>query len=169
MRDKSQIFWVTNAIAQGGYPLDEDFARLRAAGVTHLFNLDLPYVSVPVAGLGEFSAVILKTIPDGHRIPDATALEILDALHAAVTGPESKIYVHCHAGISRSPTVVWLYLVACGKEPDEVVERFAAGTPHAIPGNPALLDAALLEKVRAHGRARYLPHPRPEALAWVGA
>lgn len=170
MMDKSLthgLCWITKAIAQGAYPLDEDFARLRAAGVTHLLNLDLPYVTVPASGLAEFAAVILKTIPDGRRIPDGKALEILDAFHGAVTETGARVYVHCHAGISRSPTIVWLYLVACGRDPDEVAGRFLAGAPHAIPGNPALIDAALVAKVRAHGSARYQPHPRPEALKWA--
>lgn len=96
MFEKRALFWMTKAIAQGGFPLDEDFADLRAAGVTHLVNL-----------------------------------------------------------------------VACGKDPDEVVRRMVAGSPFAIPGNPALVDEELLEKAREHGRTYDQPHPRPEVLEWV--
>ena len=140
--------------------------RFRKAGITHLLNLDLPYVSVPSEGLAEFKGVILQTIPDGRRIPDAKALEILDALHAALLAPDAKVYVHCHAGVSRSPTVVFLYLIACGRDAGTVAERFGEHAPYTRPGNPGLVDIALMEKVSEHGRDHYLPHPRPEAIAW---
>jgi len=166
MVDRSLLFWVTNAIAQGAYPLDEDFGRFRRAGITHLLNLDLPYVSVPADGLAAFEAVILQTIPDGRRVPDAKALEILDALHGALLVPDAKVYVHCHAGVSRSPTVVFLYLLACGRDAETVAERFGEHAAYARPGNPGLVDMALMDRVRAHGRDHYLPHPRPEAIAW---
>lgn len=163
------LFWITKAIAQGGFPLDEDFGALRQAGVTHLVNLDLPYFKATSLGQAGFTDIIVKMIPDGQRLPERTALEILNALHAILCRPGMKVYVHCNAGISRSPTIVWLYLVACGKDPDEVARRIIAGSPSAIPGNPALVDGELIEKVKAHGRAHYLPHPQPEVLEWKGS
>lgn len=167
MFEKRSLFWMTKAIAQGGFPLDEDFASLRAAGVTHLVNLDLPYRSATSLGPSGFTDLVLMMISDGRRLPERKALEILDALHAILSRPGMKVYVHCKAGISRSPTIVWLYLVACGKDPDEVARRMVAGSPFAIPGNPALVDEELLEKAREHGRTYYQPHPRPEVLEWV--
>lgn len=169
MPNADNLFWITKAIAQGGFPLDEDFAVLRQAGVTHILNLDLPYKTVPLSGLSIFSAIVLKTIPDGRLVPAGKAVEILDALHRALALDDAKIYVHCSAGISRSPTIVWLYLVACGGDPDGVARRIMDGSPSAIPGNPALVDTELVEKMKAHARAYYLPHPRPEVLEWEGA
>lgn len=167
MPDTPDIFWVTKAIAQGGFPLDEDFDALRQAGVTHLVNLDQPYFGATSLGQAGFTDIIIKMIPDGRRLPERTALETLHAMHSILCRPGMRVYVHCNAGISRSPTMVWLYLVACGKDPDEVARHIVAGSPSAIPGNPALVDLELLEKVKAHGRTHFQPHPRPEVLEWM--
>ena len=68
------------------------------------------------------------------------------------------------AGINRSPTVLWLYLVACGLGLEEAGALIAKASPHAVPGDPALCDRRRLDLILAHGQAHYIPHPRPEAL-----
>ena len=34
-----------------------------------------------------------------------------------VIEPDSQVYIHCIAGQLRSPTALWLYLMACGVPP----------------------------------------------------
>lgn len=160
---KHEIFWVSRCIALGGYPLDDDMPILQKGGITHLFNLDLPYSNAAeIAQLG--FEIVSFPITDGRKMPDEKALACLDRFHGILIREGTRVFIHCQAGINRSPTVLWLYLVACGLGLDEAGERIARASPHAVPGDPALCDRRLLDLVLAHGRAHFVPHPRPEVL-----
>ena len=52
-------------------------------------------------------------------MPDDLALTCLATLHRMVCESEARVYLHCIAGQNRSPTVLWLYLVACGLPPEQ--------------------------------------------------
>ncbi len=133
-----------------------------SAGITHILNVgESPSVLGP--GDGPFAEITWRPIADLERIPDPLALEALDTLHRMVCVDGSRVYVHCVAGWNRSPTIVWLYLVACGVEATEAKNLIAARSWDAVPGHVKLVDAALVSTVQEHG-ARYTPHPRPAAL-----
>lgn len=158
------MFWITRSIAQGGFPYDDEFGQLRAAGITHLFNVDLPYLDLPHLHALGFKECIWHSVIDGRRIPDATAKACLDDLHRILHDHTHRVYVHCHAGMNRSPTIVFLYLIALGLGEKEAADRLTSQNVHAIPGHPALCDANLLQSVRAYGQAHYLPLTRSEVL-----
>ncbi len=115
---------------------------------------------------GPFVEVADVSLVDLTRIPDDVAVNCLDRLHGMILAPSSKVYVHCIAGWNRSPTIVWLYLVACGIDPDMAKQLIASQNLDAVPGHPRLVDSLLVTKVQSHGR-NYLPHPRPEAIGNV--
>jgi hypothetical protein len=161
---KHGMYWITRAIAQGGYPDEEDCKALRAGGVTHLFNVDLPYLDPAALLRMGFAATIWKSVTDGQRLPDKVALDCLDTLNSILSTPGTKVYIHCHAGMNRSPTILWLYLIACGMGLEAAGELIAAASPYAVPGHPAMCDMDLVRLVQEHGRTHYLPLPRPEIL-----
>ena len=82
-----------------------------------------------------------------------------------VVESDSHVYIHCIAGQLRSPTVLWLYLVACGVEPQDAREWIEDRSPDASPGSTRMVDDSHVRFAQQHGLARYLPHPRAEALA----
>jgi len=156
------MFAITNVIWQGPFASAARLERLRAIGVTHILNVgDAP--SVLHIDDGPFIDVRWVEIVDLERIPQDLAIASLDTLHAMVATPNSTVYVHCVAGYNRSPTIVWLYLIACGVDPDAAKEFIGRRSLDAVPGHPRLIDADLIATVRSHGQL-YLPHPRPEAL-----
>jgi Swiss Army Knife protein, DSP-PTPase phosphatase domain len=157
------VFRITRSICLGPFASPARQRGLIAAGITHLLNVsEAP--SVLAARAGGFREVVSYPIVDLERIPDDTAANCLDTLHRMVCEPDSQVYVHCVAGWNRSPTVVWLYLVACGLPPEEAKTTVEQGAPDAIPGHPKLVDAALVETVRRLGSCSFLPHPRPQAI-----
>jgi hypothetical protein len=159
---RRRVYPITHSLWIGPFASPERQPTLLAGGVTHILNVgEAPCVLSP--GAGSLHEVTWRPVVDLERIPDAVALDCLDTLHRMVCEPGSRVYVHCLAGWNRSPTVLWLYLVGCGMDPDAAKALIVSRAWDAIPGHPRLVDAELLRVVCTHAR-RYLPHPRPEAL-----
>jgi len=160
---RSRVFPITRSIWLSPFASPQRAPTLSGAGVTHLLNVgEAP--SVLTMADGPFREVAWHRIADLERIPDAEALACLQTLHRMVCQPEARVYVHCIAGWNRSPTIVWLYLVACGMSPSDARRVIEALAPDAIPAHSRLLDGALIEAVRTFGAETFLPHPRLEAL-----
>lgn len=137
--------WAARRLCYGPAP-DTDGTKLLAEGVTHVLNLgesDSPQAD----GL----VVVERRFPDLVRIPDEVALGCLDQLHAWLADPAVRVLVHCVMGQHRSPTIVWLYFVALGMEPQTARRRCDALWRHALPGHPMLVDAALVATAQRHG------------------
>jgi hypothetical protein len=160
---RRRVFPVTRSLWLGPFASPVRQPVLVASSVTHILNVgEAP--SVLSARDGPFREVAWHPITDLERVPDELALACLTTLHRMVCQPDARVYIHCIAGQNRSPTVLWLYLVACGVPADRAKELIEAAARDAIPGHGRLVDAALVELVRRFGGLSFLPHPRPEAL-----
>ena len=158
-----RIFPVTRSIWIGPFASPQRRARLVANGISHVLNVgEAP--NVLSAGDGPFTEIAWHPIVDLERIPNETAVAILTRLHEMVCRPNAKVYVHCIAGWNRSPTIVWLYLVACGMDEDEAKHLITRHAWDAVPGHARLVDTNLIEIVQQFGRTSLVPHPRPEVL-----
>ena len=158
-----QVFWITECIALGKFATEGRCEYLAEQGITRILNVS-DSASVVAPETHPFEEVAHCPLLDVCRIPDETAITILDALHALVTPEGARVYVHCVAGQMRSPTIVWLYLVACGIDPHEAGNIIGHRAPDAAPGHSKLVDEKLVVRVIAHGRDNYLPIPREEIL-----
>ena len=104
-------------------------------------------------------------LEDRAPLKPLTLIRLLDTLHAMAIEPDSHVYVHCVAGHLRSPTTLWLYLIACGIAPSEAREWIEDRSPDAAPGSTRMVDEAIVRFAEQHGLAKYRPHPRSEVLA----
>jgi len=147
------IFWITRCIAIGRFATVERSRRLLEQGVTHVLNVSEAPSLADVAK-GDFHSVVDVPIVDLQRIRDEIALRCIDLVHEALGAPGSKLYLHCTAGQYRSPTILWLYLVATGIAPEEAKRLIVAGSPDAIPGHSSLIADPLIATVRRHGETR---------------
>lgn len=151
---------ITQVLSIGPFVSPERVELLRASGVTHVLNVS-DAASEVTAGGGSFREVVDLPLCDFSRLPEQVATATLDTLHRMASQPDAHVYVHCIAGHMRSPTILWLYLIACGIPPDDAHEIIKERSPDARPGHPKLVDHRLILHVQKHGLLNYSPHPRP--------
>ncbi len=148
----------------GGYAAAADPARARREGYTHVLKLFADDPSYPGGshrhpGL-EYLVVGAADEPDFPL--DRHFAECLRFIQRAI-GAGGKVLVHCHAGVSRSATIVLLHLmINRGLSLAEAWAHLKAARPVANP-NPgfwALLDDVdrRAARIRREGRAP----PRPD-------
>ncbi|MCU0880388.1 MAG: dual specificity protein phosphatase family protein [Pirellulaceae bacterium] len=159
------MYPITQAIWQGRFAAPLRLAALREAGITHILNVCEAPAVLTVAD-GPFVEVCSFPIEDLVPIPIDVALDALETLHRMAAHPHSRVYVHCIAGCNRSPTILWLYLVACGVGRDVAEREISRRNIDAVPVHPRLIYPQLVERAIAHMHPR-LPHPRPAALEFV--
>ena len=97
---------------------------LRAAGVTAFVDLTTPGELPPYAALAAPAKHYPRPIGD-FGVPDddelLTTLDLLDDLLAA----RERVYLHCHAGVGRTGTVVACRLVRAGAAPEDALAHLA--------------------------------------------
>ncbi|HUE72848.1 MAG TPA: dual specificity protein phosphatase [Pirellulaceae bacterium] len=157
------IFHITKCLWLGPFASPQRLSQLREAGITHVLNVsEAPSVlTVAQSGLAD---IRWHPLEDLSQLPVEETLACLAELHTMATLEASRVYVHCIAGQNRSPTVLWLYLVACGIGPDEAKEVIGRRAPDAVPGHGRLVSAELIAAAQDHGQRNFLPLSRGEII-----
>lgn len=159
------MFRITHALSLGPFATAERAELLLGRGVTHVLNVsDSP--SIVGSAFRESAWVPVK---DYCRIPDETVVEALNALHRMSSEPGSHVYVHCMAGRQRGPTVLWLYLIACGLDAATARAIIETRSHDACAGFAWLVDDASVLHAQQHGLKRFLPLTRGEVILPFGA
>jgi hypothetical protein len=158
------MFRITRALSVGRFMTVERAIDLRAAGVTHILNVsEAP--SAMSAAAGGFQEVEWLPLEDRVPLAPQVLVQLLDTLHDMAIQPQAHVYVHCIAGQLRSPTALWLYLIACGIEPGVARDWIEDRSPDPSPGSMRMVNESHLRFAEQHGVARFRPHPRAEVLA----
>jgi protein-tyrosine phosphatase len=115
--------WVTDRIAVGGGIWNDDnMAELVRMGVSHIIDMQIEFDDRPLAE--RYGVAVLYNPIDDDFQPKPPhvfqrgvefALEALDL-------PESKIYVHCAAGVHRAPMMTLAILRSTGWSLDDAKE-----------------------------------------------
>jgi hypothetical protein len=157
------MYRITQVLSVGRYASPERAEQLRAAGVTHILNVsDAP--SRIVASKDGFREVVWIPLEDCNRLPMQLSHQVLNTLHRMASEPKAHVYVHCIAGHLRSPTVLWLYLIACGIQPDDARDWIEERSPDAVPGTRRMVDSDHIVFAQMHGLSNFLPLSRGEII-----
>ena len=158
-----QLFCVTRDLYVGRFASFERLADWRDQCVTDVVNVSDTQNQLSEDD-GPFRSITWFDIEDRTLIPTKDAIAALDAIHGAISADDGRAYIHCLAGWNRSPTILWLYLLACGFDRDSACDTICVKAYDAVPGHQLLVNSDLIETVIHHGRDNYLPHPRPASL-----
>jgi protein-tyrosine phosphatase len=156
------MYRITECLSVGPFASPERAKTLLAAGVTHVLNVSDGPSHVSVAD--GFADVAWVPMQDSRRLMPSTAVRALDTLHQLVSVPDAHVYVHCVLGMVRSPTILWLYLIALGVPPDDARDWIEDRSPDAVAGHYRMVDRAHVLLAQKHGLANFFPHPRPNII-----
>jgi hypothetical protein len=157
------VFRITQRLYQGNFPSENDLPYIEEQGITHLFNVSENPAPI-AAGEGGVKRVVHRPVGDFARIPTEDAIDCLDRLHGMLAEKGSKVFIHCLAGQNRSPTILWLYLIACGVNRDDARYMIGDRTLEAIPAHPMLIDEELVADVIEYGKKHFLPLADPSVV-----
>lgn len=161
---KLGVFWITKRIAIGQFATESRCEQLLQQGVTHILNV-ADADTTEAARSSAFRDVVAVPVADLEIIPVESVLRCLDYIDQAMSTPNAKLYLHCVAGQNRSPTILWLFLLASGMDADQAKRLIVERCPDAVPGHSALVDEDLIAAVRAHGRKRKISEHDETATA----
>jgi protein-tyrosine phosphatase len=157
------MYRITRVLSVGPFASADRADELLAAGVTHVLNVSDAASEIISSETG-FKEVVWVPMSDSRRLPLPTARLAIDALHSFASAPGSHVYVHCVAGLVRSPTILWLYLIALGVSPHDARKWIQERSTKASAGSARMVDREHVLLARQHGLAKYRPHPRGEVV-----
>jgi len=122
--------WVTDRIAVGGgIWTAENMAVVARTGVTHIIDMQIEFDDTPLAepyGV----AVLWNATEDDFQPKSAELLKRgVDFALTALDDPETRVFVHCAAGVHRAPMMTLAILRAMGWELDDAKRLLQSRRP----------------------------------------
>ena len=107
------ISWVTERIGVGGGIWNaKNMEELAQAGVTHVLNMQIEFDDRPLAEPYGVCVLWNPTDDDFLLKPAELLKRGVDFALSALDEPETRLYVHCAAGVHRAPMMTLAVLCA---------------------------------------------------------
>jgi len=114
--------WVTDRIAVGGgIWFEKHMIEVVAAGITHIIDMQIEFDDTQLAEPYGVQVLWNPTDDDFQAKPAALLQRGVDFALAALEDPESKVYIHCAAGVHRAPMMTLAVLRAMGWSLDDAL------------------------------------------------
>lgn len=129
--------WITSVIALGPQPSPNEISAMRSQGITDVLDLrgEPRQSEQPTqewyAGTG-IAYHYLPMLDRGGVEPPEKYQAGVAIIDRALCKPNAKVLVHCAAGRSRSPSMVYAYLRSTGMSPDEAWTKIVTSRPVAL-------------------------------------
>jgi protein-tyrosine phosphatase len=126
------ISWLTERIAVGGGIWNPDnMAKVAAAGITHIIDMQIEFDDTPLALPFGIEVLWNPTDDDFEEKPAELFRRGVEFAGRALDGYESKLYIHCAAGIHRAPMMALAVLGSMGWSVEDAVELIEGRRPVA--------------------------------------
>jgi len=126
------ITWITSRIALGGAIWRADnMAEVARAGVTHILNMQMEFDDTRLAEPFGITVLWNPIDDDFQPKPAEVFCRGVEFARQVLDGPDTKLYVHCAAGVHRAPMMVLAILCATGWEFEAALEAIEAKRPAA--------------------------------------
>jgi protein-tyrosine phosphatase len=126
------ITWLTERIAVGGgIWTTENMAKVARAGITHIIDMQIEFDDTPLALQHGIEVLWNPTDDDFELKPKALFRRGVDFAQAALEGAETKVFIHCAAGVHRAPMMALAVLGSMGWELEDARELIEGRRPVA--------------------------------------
>src|SRR5690348_11909776 len=107
--------WITGRIAVGGgIWTDDQMALLVNMGITHIINMQIEFDDNTIAAPYEVKVLWNATDDDFQPKPAELFQRGVDFAMEALDQPDTKLYIHCAAGVHRAPMMALAVLRSLG-------------------------------------------------------
>lgn len=114
------ITWITGRIAVGGGIWNADnMAKVAAEGITHIIDMQIEFddteLVAPHDAAGPNIEVLWNPTDDDFAPKEAQLFrDGVDFAKAALAASETKLFIHCAAGVHRAPMMALAVLASMG-------------------------------------------------------
>lgn len=129
---RMDLTWLTDRLAVGGGIWnDKNMADIARAGVTHIINMQIEFDDRPLAEPLGVKVLWNPTDDDFQpKPPELFDRGVRFALEA-LADEDSKVFVHCAAGVHRSPMMALAVLCSLGWKIDKAMDLIEGKRPSA--------------------------------------
>jgi protein-tyrosine phosphatase len=107
--------WITGRIAiGGGIWTDDQMALLVNTGITHIINMQIEFDDSKIAAPYDVKVLWNATDDDFQPKPSELFQRGVDFAMEALDQPDTKLYIHCAAGVHRAPMMALAVLRSLG-------------------------------------------------------
>lgn len=124
--------WITSRIAVGGgIWTDAKMAEVSRAGITHIIDMQIEFDDTPLADPYGIDVLWNPVDDDFQPKPAEVFQRGVDFAVYALDQPDSKLFIHCAAGVHRAPMMALALLRALGYGADEARQLIEVRRPVA--------------------------------------
>lgn len=124
--------WVTDQVALGGGIWNaRNMEEVAQSGITHILNMQIEFDDRPLAAAHGVQVFWNPTDDDFLPKPPELLRRGVDFAIGALDDPQSKLYVHCAAGVHRAPMMTLAVLCALDWDFGEAMDLIEARRPVA--------------------------------------
>jgi len=126
------ITWVTDRIAVGGGIWTADnMAAVSRAGITHIIDMQIEFDDTRLAEPHEIKVCWNPVDDDFEAKPPAVFARGVEFALTALNEPETKLFVHCAAGVHRAPMMTLALLGVLGWSLEDGMDLIETRRPAA--------------------------------------
>ena len=126
------ITWLTDRIAVGGgIWTSENMAKVAQAGITHIIDMQIEFDDTPLGRAHGIEVLWNPTDDDFEAKPAALFERGVNFAEAALEGLDTKLFIHCAAGVHRAPMMALAVLGSMGWDVEDAMQLIERRRPVA--------------------------------------